>query len=65
MKKILVVVAIVIAVTGCAGKEYQGNGEYYQLNDRHVIYRDLTRPFGVDNAGDIKSNIPTPGALPR
>jgi uncharacterized lipoprotein YmbA len=65
MKKYLFVMAVAMFMTGCASKEYKGNGEYFQLQDRHVIYRDLTRPFGVNNAGDLETNISTPGALPR
>lgn len=63
MKKIFAMIVIITAVTGCAGKQYQGNGEYYQLSNRHVIYRDLTRPFSLDNAGNMETKISTPGAL--
>lgn len=65
MKKIIIIMAIAFAVTGCSKNEYQGNGEYFQLNERHVIYRDLTRPFGVNNPGEVETNVSTPGALPR
>lgn len=65
MKKIILIMLSVIVMTGCASKEYKGNGEYFQLQDRHVIYRDLTRPFSMNNAGDMETKISTPGALPR
>lgn len=52
MKNILVIIfGVSVLISGCAKKttSSSGNGEYTQLTQRNVIYRDLTRPISLDN----------------
>ncbi|HBN8007351.1 hypothetical protein V4W63_09730 [Pseudomonas aeruginosa] len=47
-KTILATVAL-LALAGCSSTKIEGTGEFFQLQQRNVISRDLTRPVGVDN----------------
>lgn len=65
MKYLLCIAIVLPMLAGCSKEPYKGNGEYFELSNRHVIYRDLTRPFGMDNTGEVVEKINTPGALPQ
>lgn len=56
MKACLLIILTTAILSGCAQAPYHGEGEFFQLKTRHVVYQDLTVPVSPDNA-------PTPAHL--
>lgn len=39
-----------VIITGCSTTKVESKqGEFFTLNQRNVLYRDLTRPVGINN----------------
>lgn len=45
----LSLLALTLALSGCQSTNVVGTGDFFTLSSRNVVYRDLTRPVGVDN----------------
>lgn len=56
MKKLAcIVVAVTAVLSGCSANQMNDTGDF----SRNVVYRDLTRPIGVDNE-PVKADYVTP-----
>lgn len=63
MMKTRLIECCLLVLAGCSTPNYQGQGEFFTLNHRNVVYRDLTVPVQVGNE-DEKVNYSTlPAAL--
>ncbi len=49
MMRIALLFAALTAVVGCSTTQIEARGQMFQLQERQVITRDLTRPVGLDN----------------
>ena len=61
MKTLLLITAIAV-LTGCSSTSVVGTGDFFNLNSRNVVYRDLTRPVSVDNEPEQTNYVVLPAA---
>jgi uncharacterized lipoprotein YmbA len=61
MKTLLMITAIAV-LTGCSSTNVVGTGDFFNLTSRNVVYRDLTRPVGVDNEPEQTNYVVLPAA---
>lgn len=47
--RVLMMIMLLGGLAGCASAPYHGNFEYFQLQHRHVVSRDLQVPVSVTN----------------
>jgi hypothetical protein len=55
MKRLILLFAAVVIVSGCSTTHVTGSGEFFSLSSRNVVYRDLTRPVSADNEPEQKN----------
>ena len=57
-KKILFIAVSAALLGGCAdNSQYAGYGEYFELQDRHFVERDLSAPYNVQSNQDVMRSV--------
>ncbi|WP_263147651.1 hypothetical protein [Pseudomonas sp. RIT-PI-AD] len=60
MKKVLIMLTVLSVLTGCSSTNVVGDGDFFSLSSRNVVYRDLTRPVGFDNEPEQANYVVLP-----
>ena len=60
MKKIILGLAVIATLSGCNPTQVVGTGDFFNLTSRNVVYRDLTRPVGIDNEPEQANYVVLP-----
>ncbi len=61
--KTLLIGCGLLFLAGCSSPNYQGHGEFFTLNHRNVVYRDLTVPVQLGNEDEKVTYTTLPAAL--
>jgi hypothetical protein len=60
LKKIILGLAVIATLSGCNTTQVVGTGDFFNLTSRNVVYRDLTRPVGIDNEPEQANYVVLP-----